>query len=304
MHVMSAGEHPLTVTFWGVRGSVPTPGTGTSKYGGNTACLSVTCGDTTVVLDAGTGIRPLGAHLMAARHDDPHHRPCYHLLLSHTHWDHIQGLPFFAPAYVAGTTLTIYGAAKRERFLSRILQGQMDENYFPVQMKMLAANVTIREIGKDVLQIGPLAIRTQPQVFHPGGTLRFRITCGDRSIVYATDVEIDQPEGAPDDVAAERAAADARYRDFVKGADLLIGDGQYSETEYASKQGWGHTSIPVLIRTAAESAVKRVAVFHHDPDHDDDQLDRFQATYAPDGRAAAGGPEVFWAREGLSVTLP
>ncbi len=300
---MNADAQPLTVTFWGTRGSIPTPGANTNRYGGNTACLSVACGDTTVILDAGTGIRALGATLMAARRDEPKPQTSYHLLLSHTHWDHIQGLPFFAPAYAAGTELTIYGAAKRERFLHRVLQGQMDENYFPVQMKMLAADVRIREIGRAALHIGPLTIRTEPQVFHPGGTLRFRIACGDRSVVYATDVELDRSEDATAADAAERDAANARYRTFIGGADLLIGDGQYSETEYAAKQGWGHTSIPVLIRTAAESGVKRVAVFHHDPDHDDDQLDRFQETYAPGGRAVGGGPEVFWAREGLSVTL-
>ncbi len=300
---MSADSKPVDVTFWGTRGSIATPGAGTEKYGGNTACVALTYGGTQLILDAGTGIRNLGAALMAARNGPDPHTPRYHLLLSHTHWDHIQGLPFFAPAYVPGTELTIYGIARRERFLQKILQGQMDENYFPVQMKTLSADVHIREIGPGALHIDDITIQVEPQRFHPGGTVRFRIECGGRRIVYATDVELNACDAAADGDTPAAARDRAAYAAFIEGADLLIGDGQYSETEYEAKAGWGHTSVPVLIRTAAAASVRRLAVFHHDPDHTDAMLDRFQETYAPGGRGPAGPESVFWAREGLTVRL-
>ncbi len=289
----------LLVTFWGTRGSISTPGASTEKYGGNTPCVSVRCGDTCVILDAGTGIRNLGIKLAPEARARP--GTTHHLLLSHTHWDHIQGFPFFEPAYIKGANLVVYGSPQRERFLEAILQGQMDVNYFPVEMKAMSANVKIRELSSDTITIGDVTITVQEQVCHPGGSVRYRIEAGGRRIVYATDVELDAIFAAPVETDETRALADD-YRAFIEGVDLLIGDGQYTPEEYQTKRDWGHTTIPTLLRVAHEQGVRALAVFHHDPDHSDSRLDRFALEY---GRpyTDATPMNVFWAREGMTVDV-
>jgi phosphoribosyl 1,2-cyclic phosphodiesterase len=288
-------------SFWGTRGSISTPGSSTEKYGGNTPCVSVHYGDSTIILDAGTGVRPLGLDLAERIRSGDAPSP-QHILLSHTHWDHIQGLPFFEPAYMPDTELIIYGSPQKESFLEAILRGQMDINYFPVEMKELAANVTIREVAGQRIEIGGIKIDIQEQVCHPGGSVRFRLEADGKRIVYATDVELnaffepETPSQQMDDLAAE-------YRDFVSGADLLIADGQYTEDEYARKQGWGHTSVPILLRVAHDQGVKQLAVFHHDPEHSDMLIDELWHRYAPAYRTAESPMNVFWAREGMTVEI-
>lgn len=288
----------IEVTFQGTRGSVPTPGEATRRFGGNTACTLVRCGETIVILDAGTGIRELGLQLAeeARTHGG---LPPLAILLSHTHWDHIQGLPFFQPAYMPEIDLTIYGSAKKGFFLEHILGGQMTEQYFPIPMGSMAANVAIKEIEPgNAVQIGELAITVEDQAVHPGGSMRFALSDGTRRLVYATDVELnklrDAAPGDPD--AAARLQA---YRRFIQSADLLIGDGQYLPDEYPAHVDWGHTSVDLLIELAREAAVKRLSVFHHDPNHSDDLLDRMEATYAPQGGEVA----VTWAREASTITF-
>jgi phosphoribosyl 1,2-cyclic phosphodiesterase len=294
------GKQKFLATFWGTRGSISTPGSSTEKYGGNTPCVSVHHGDNTIVLDAGTGIRPLGLEI-AAQLRDTGPVP-QHILLSHTHWDHIQGLPFFEPAYIPGSDLIIYGSPQKESFLEAILRGQMDVNYFPVEMKELAANLTIREVGDQTIEIGDVRIDIQEQVCHPGGSVRFRLETEGKRIVYATDVELNAIF-EPETPSAGMTALANEYREFIADADLLIADGQYTEEEYADKKGWGHTSIPLVLKIAHEQRVKQLAVFHHDPERSDMLIDELWHQYAPEYRGATPPMNVFWAREGMTVEI-
>lgn len=290
----------MSVTFWGTRGSISTPGGSTEKYGGNTPCVSVHYGESSIILDAGTGIRVLGIHLASQmKTEGPR---AQHILLSHTHWDHIQGLPFFQPAYMPGMDLIIYGSSQKERFLESILRGQMDINYFPVQMKELAANVSIREFEDRFITIGDINIEIQEQVLHPGGSIRFRIRAGGKTVIYSTDVELNAAF-EPEQPTAKTKKLAAEYRAFIQDADLLIADGQYSAEEYAGKKGWGHTSVPLLLRVAHEQNVRQLAVFHHDPEHSDVFFDTMSQQYAPAYLKASPPMQLFWAREGTTIEL-
>lgn len=290
----------VVVNFWGTRGSISTPGSSTEKYGGNTPCVSISYGTDSLILDAGTGIRVLGLHLASAFKDET--LRTQHIFLSHTHWDHIQGLPFFQPAYIPGTNLIIYGSPQKERFLESILQGQMDINYFPVQMKELAANVSIREFADRFITIGEIEVEIQEQVLHPGGSIRFRIRAGGKTVIYATDVELNAAF-EPDEPSAQMEKLADEYRAFIKNADLLIADGQYSGPEYAAKKGWGHTSVPLLLKIAHEQRVKQLAVFHHDPEHSDIFFDLMARQCEPVYQNASPPMHVFWAREGVPAEL-
>jgi len=289
------------VTFWGTRGSISTPGQATERYGGNTPCVSVHYKDTRIILDAGTGIRNAGLYFAeeAAKGKKPLD---LHLMLSHTHWDHIQGLPFFAPAYTSGARISIYGSPRKETFLESILRGQMDVNYFPVDMGAFAADLSIIEFADQTVRAGDMVVQWEEQECHPGGSVRYRITAGDSSVVYATDVEMDMIAGTPSK-DAENASAINAYCDFIEGADLLIADGQYTTEEYETKQGWGHTSVPVLLDVVRRRPVAQLAVFHHDPSHSDDDLDAMADNMAASCADLTPSMRVFWAREGMTIRL-
>ncbi len=291
----------FNVTFWGTRGSISTPGSSTEKYGGNTPCISIKHKDTELIFDAGTGIRNLGLHL--AHSVATTGRPLnLHLFLSHTHWDHIQGLPFFAPAYISGTNLSIYGSPKKERLLEGILKGQMDENYFPVNMDALAAKISVIEMPSTLMRTGSVTILWQEQIMHPGGSVRYKIMAGKKQIVYATDVELDKILGTKKNLSEHKHLVD-QYSKFIHGADLLIADGQYTSEEYPQKTGFGHTSIPILLEIAAREKVKNLAIFHHDPQHSDMFIDRLWAYYAPRMLAGKHEMNIFWAREGMTISV-
>ena len=286
-------EPRLQVTFWGTRGSISTPGRETSVYGGNTPCVLVSYGQDAIILDAGTGLRPLGLSLAANPRISEHH-----IFLSHTHWDHIQGIPFFQPAYLPHSRIHFYGSPQKERLLEQILTGQMTLSYFPVQMSDLPASIQISELVTDTISIGALQVHHEEQIYHPGGSLRFRISAGGRSVVYATDVEID---AAMDDTDPEsQAASNAQaYRTFIAGTDLLIADAQYTRAQYAAKKGWGHSSLETVIETARQCSVKQLALFHHDPDH----TDAYFAAQEASIQQNAPDLHTFFAREGTTLTL-
>lgn len=289
------------ITFWGTRGSISTPGSSTEKYGGNTPCVSIKHKNTEVILDAGTGIRNLGLQI-AQQIQKSSEKADLHLFLSHTHWDHIQGIPFFAPAYMKATKLKVYGSPKKESFLEAILQHQMDINYFPIEMNQLAADISITEISDEKLQVGPITVEWQEQVVHPGGSVRFRLSAGNKRIVYATDVELDKIFTNNGSNSTNQALA-REYSEFIRDVDLLIADGQYTDEEYPSKVGFGHTSIPVLIEVAHKQNVKQLAVFHHDPQHSDTMLDKLWKSYAPQYAVHATPMNLFWAREGMTIAI-
>lgn len=299
---MTALSPPIiNVTFWGTRGSISTPGRSTEKYGGNTPCVSIQCDGTQIVLDAGTGIRNLGLFL-EEQYRERDTIPSLHLFLTHTHWDHIQGLPFFQVAYIKGAEVSIYGSQTKERFLESILQRQMNMDFFPVGLWELAADVNIREIVGKEIRLDSVVVDWQEQVFHPGGSVRYRITAEKKRVVYATDVELDRIFN-PELENSESEAFLQQYIDFIQGVDLLIADGQYTEEEYREKVGWGHSSVPVILDLAIRAKVKQLAIFHHDPDHSDKTLDRLWR----ECRSKYGDSEppinIFWAREGMTVAV-
>jgi phosphoribosyl 1,2-cyclic phosphodiesterase len=298
---MTSKPDRILLTFWGTRGSIATPGRMTEKYGGNTACISLEFKDQMVILDAGTGIRNLGIEQMT-KGMDRNNPFTFHLFLSHTHWDHIQGLPFFLPAYVKDCRITIYGSPKKERFLESVLKDQMDQDYFPVSMSAFEADIRIEEITKDVIHLGPIDVFWEEQVCHPGGSVSYCFQIQGKKIVYATDVELDRMADAESEKGVEGDLYQA-YMDFIREADILIADGQFTAEEYAISQGWGHSSHPVLLDTAYRSRVKQVAVFHHDPRHSDQLLDQLWMENRSRYRKGKHKMKVFWAREGLTVSV-
>jgi len=294
-------EGKMVVTFWGTRGSISTPGRTTEKYGGNTPCVTIEDQDTRIILDAGTGIRNLGIELVREA-ESRKQLLGIHLFLSHTHWDHIQGLPFFQPAYLKDTKVTIYGSPKKESFLASVLKRQMDYEYFPVSMSALTADIRIQEMSEENIHLGPIMVDWEEQAFHPGGSVRYRFNAYGKKIVYATDVELDLIFGKDSRSKGKKAAA-RDYLQFVQGADLLIADGMFSEEEYPSRVGWGHPSIPAVIEAAAKAEVKQLAIFHHDPQHSDKSLDELWVKYRSRYLAVLHKMDLFWAREGLTLAV-
>ena len=276
----------MHIRFWGTRGSIPTPGPTTVRYGGNTACVEVRdSSGALLVLDAGTGLRELGIYLMAQNGSKPF---TIDLLLSHLHWDHIQGIPFFRPAYVPHSALRIFGP-KQSRGMKELLGLGTDDPFFPVDLDDLPAKLDIGEMhdGSDE-RIGPYRVRAT-SIFHPAPALAYRIEADGRSLVYATDTE-DPFSGKPNQVIS-----------LAEGADTLIHDAQYLTSDF--KATWGHSTIESAIDVAARAKVKRLVLFHHDPDRSDDALDHIGREAQRLGHERLAGLEVLVAREGLELQV-
>src|SRR5262245_31971399 len=294
----------MRVRFWGTRGSIATPGLRTIGYGGNTSCVEMRCGTDLLVFDAGTGIRELGAALAQEAHGEP---ITVHLFISHTHWDHIQGFPFFLPAYQPTTTIHVYGSPGQARSLERILRGQMDADYFPVALGDLSATIDVQEYRGGDFQIGDTHVAAM-YLNHPGMNLGYRVTHGDRSVVYATDNE---PYRYTLDHLARRAEAgrefggrlDEEFVRFVSGADLYIGEAQYTDEEYPAKIGWGHSSLSATVEVALKGQVKRLALFHHDPMHGDEVVTAMVEVAQRLIAAQLSPLECFAAREGQTLEI-
>jgi phosphoribosyl 1,2-cyclic phosphodiesterase len=294
----------MRVRFWGTRGSIATPGSRTLGYGGNTACVEIRCGSDLLVFDAGTGIRELGAALVQENHDRP---LTVHLFISHTHWDHIQGFPFFLPAYQPTTTIHVYGSPGQGRSLERILCGQMDGEYFPVPLGDLCATIDVQEFRGGEFRIGDAQI-TAMYLNHPGMNLGYRVSHGGRTVVYATDNE---PYRYTLEHLARRAEAgrefggrlDEEFVRFVAGADLYIGEAQYTDEEYPAKIGWGHSSLSATVEVALKAQVKRLALFHHDPMHDDAVVSAMVEAAQRQIAAQLSPLRCFAAREGQTLEI-
>ena len=291
----------ILITFWGTRGSIATPGRSTEKYGGNTSCVAIEFSDSMFIFDAGTGIRSLGVDIMKNRIPKGKEKYEISMFLSHTHWDHIQGMPFFQPAYHPGFKLNIYGGSTQDAMLERLLIGQMDSNYFPVPMSSLGSDMNVTEVTKEPMEIGGAKLSFE-DLHHPGGAVAFRIEKHGKSIVYATDNELNA-QFTEDGELIDGNEKGKAYMDLISGADLLIADGQYTSEEYAQKVGWGHTSIPALLNVAHKSGVKQTAVYHHDPMHTDNMLDELSAKYLHKFQDIEPRMDIFWAREGLTLAV-
>jgi phosphoribosyl 1,2-cyclic phosphodiesterase len=297
----------MKVRFWGTRGSIPSPGPRTVRYGGNCSCVEVrTPSGELFIIDAGTGIRELGLSLLAEQPITAH------ILLSHTHWDHISGFPFFPPAFSPGNTLTIYAARNIDKRLEDVMAGQMEYTYFPVTLSDLPSIITYRELLEETFTIGSATIATH-YLNHTSICMGYRIEDGGKSVAYVSDHEpyglalfgADPPadrigRGLQDGVVH---VGDRRLIEWVKGADLIIQDTQYTPDEYPRKIGWGHGSADYVTDVAIMAGAKRLALYHHDPLHDDDTLDEI-VDYCRARVAAAGASlEVFAAAEGQELVL-
>jgi len=256
---------------------------------------------TTIILDAGTGIRKLGLALQGAAQGAPLH---LHLILTHVHWDHIQGFPFFVPAFVPGNRLAIHGARPSEKSLEKVLRGQMDREYFPVSLGDLSAEIHFHELRHRAIRIGPFEI-SHTEMDHPGMSTGYRIAADGKVVVCATDTEL-YHEGTvdlPPEVASKRKERGEAVAALASEADLYIADSQYTREEYEQKVGWGHSCYEDAVMLALEANVKSLALFSHDPMHDDDQINR-KLAHAMQIVAEQGSTmDVIAAREGDEIAI-
>jgi ribonuclease BN (tRNA processing enzyme) len=299
-------QHPLRVRFWGVRGSYPTASTGTLGTGGNTSCVEITAGEHRLIFDAGTGIIPLGKELC----NGVSAPPVAYIFLSHTHIDHVMGLCFFEPLLTAKAKSFIFGPGATRGALTRSLQQLTHSHLFPVSLEELKGQKEIHSLtGNEVIRFksgrrrptvhpqgsaseetyGEVSVATHKSPAHPrNGVMLYRVSYSGKSVVYATDIE--QKEGGYPDIV-----------EFVRGADLLIHDAQYLEEEYFSRskprKGWGHSTLEMAIELAKKAEVKRLALFHHEPAHDDKTMERIQR------KAKRVLPSAMVAQEGKEITL-
>lgn len=305
----------MKVRFWGVRGSIPSPGPTTQKYGGNTACIEIRVGeeDRLIIVDAGSGIRTLGNYLMG--NDLPKGPISADIFLSHTHWDHIMGYPFFTPIYIPGTKLRVHGPVSFEDDpLEEVVGGQMKYRYFPVNMGELASDIEyIRLKETPNIDLGKGLNLTTKLLNHPITALGYRFNYGGKSVCTCYDTEpfrnlfITDPDDPGYDeamaVEGEEVAIEQNLavEQFFAGADLLIYDSQYTDHEYTTRVNWGHTTMEYAIAAANRAGVKRLAMFHHDPDRSDATLDELAQVYCQPGKY--GDTEVFFAREGMDIVI-
>jgi len=281
---VEASTSAMKVRFWGVRGGTPVPGPDTVRVGGNTPCVEVRTPDgDLIILDAGSGIRPLG---LALQREFPERMICS-LLISHTHWDHIQGFPFFAPARRRHNRIVIFGEKRVDEHLEQILAGQMRAAYLPFTLEDMHADLLIKEMRDgETLVIGNHTLVDVRSLEHPGGVFGFRITNRECVLTYATDVG-HGPDGL-----------DQRVVDLARSADLLIHDAQFSAKQKAKYWDWGHSSWEDAARVAIVAGVKRLALFHHDILATDDDLEEVER------QAQAVFPGAFVAREGIEIVIP
>ncbi len=272
------------VRFWGVRGSIPTPGLSTSNVGGNTSCVEVRCGDKLIILDAGSGIRELGNSLIK---DTPFEAT---ILFSHLHWDHIQGFPFFTPILVPGNKLNMFAEKKLNKTFESLMSGQMVYPHFPITLKDLTAQITFNEIEfGDVINLGDVVIRTSRNN-HPDSCIAFRIEYGGRALVYSTDTE-------------HYSCIDPVLLKASKDADCIIYDATYDNDEYSGangsipKTGWGHSTWQEGVKLVKAANIKRLVLFHHDPSHDDNKITQIEAD------AQKEFANTIAAREGMELFL-
>ena len=285
----------MRVRFFGTRGSIATPGPDTLRYGGNTSCIEVqSSAGTLVILDMGTGATVLGRELMAR--GEPSRG---HILISHTHWDHIQGIPFFAPLFVPGFEWDIYGPRGLHQGLRQTLAGQMQSTYFPVTLEQLGATIRYRELVEGRLRIGDIEV-TCRYLNHPALTLGYRLEADGAAFVYACDHEPHSHALATG--VGDFLGEDRRHAEFLAGADLVAHDAQYRASEYPQKIGWGHSTIEYAYAVARLAKVGQLALTHHDPMRDDTEIDALVDSLRPEGFRPAG-PHVFAAAEGHEVEL-
>lgn len=299
----------MKITFWGVRGSIPSPGPATVRYGGNTSCVALESGDTMCIFDCGTGIRELGIEMVSRK------KPVKcHILISHTHWDHITGFPFFTPLYIPGSEVHVYGPMHHEKTLEQIVTHQMEYSYFPVSTYQLAASLHFHDLKEETFEIDGLTVTTC-FLNHPVFMLGYRVTGEGKTVVYTGDNEpyydfIYTETGdtdvtqARDDVQKLVEDCNNRVVKFVKDADLLIADAQYTPEEYETHRGWGHSTVIDALDLAEKAHVGQLALFHHEPTRNDDGMDVVERRVKAEAKKRnLNGMKVFAAKEKMTVDL-
>lgn len=253
----------MKITFWGTRGTIPKPGKDTLRFGGNTPCVSVEMTkDRIFIFDAGTGIINLGNYLLSLKK-----RLKMNLFITHPHWDHIHGFPYFKILFLQGNELAVYGSSHGGITTREIISGQMDNISFPITIKEFASRIYFNDVTEGEYEIEGLAVKTI-SLNHPGVTLGYRLTNSNgKSIAYITDNEL-----VPDDIEPQDVFYRQRLVGFLRGADVLIHDASYFDDEYRARVRWGHSPVTEVLRLAEESEVKSLYLFHHEPDHDDDKV--------------------------------
>ncbi|MDC8759103.1 MBL fold metallo-hydrolase [Janthinobacterium fluminis] len=287
----------MKVKFWGVRGSIPSPGPRTARYGGNTTCIEVRTDDgTLIVLDAGTGIYALAQSL-------PPGQPVQaDIFITHSHWDHIHGLPFFTPLFVRGSRICLHGAHEQGsgNGIEHVLGVQLQNSYFPVSEAAMAARIDYRTLAVgEAIEVGGALVRNT-EMNHPVTDLGYRIDCGGHSVFFSGDHE-PHDERLPDAAAAQRQASLAT---LVRGVDALIMDCSYTREEYPAKRGWGHGSFDAAFALALDCGARRLYCTHHEPGRDDDELEAVFADVMARHAPLPAGMQAFLAYEGLEIAFP
>ena len=299
---------PPRIKLWGVRGSLPVPGPATIRYGGNTSCVEVRADGEIIVLDAGTGIRALG---LALEKELGPETIKLTLLITHTHWDHIQGLPFFPPAYKGKNLIRILGYEGARAGLGPILAGQMETPFFPVSLHELPSHLTIEELKDMEFQIGKVKVEAK-FANHPGICVGYRLFTSAGSIAYMPDNEPYEPlklqlaahDGIDRNEARDFAGAErAKMVEFLRDCEVAILDAQYTDEEYKAHLGWGHSSLSSVVLLALDANVKRLLLFHHDPSHDDDMIDLMVEQARELVRKSGKAMVIEGAREGAEILL-
>ncbi len=285
----------MHIRFWGTRGSIPSPGARTAKYGGNTSCVEIrTDSGTHIVLDCGSGARELGEHLLRSSASSLR----INMFIGHTHWDHIQGFPFFVPAFLPQTDLNIFAPRGFQHNLEESLAGQMQHSYFPVKLRELRSHIHFTELEEGFFRVEDVLIETQ-HLNHTAPTIAYRITCDGATVAYTTDHEPFWRAPGAD----LRHPGDQRHIAFLRGADLVVHDAQYTEEEYPNRLGWGHSTVEYATDVAIAAGVRRLALFHHDPTRDDAGVDRLQELARRRTLERESPLDVIAAAEGVSIEV-
>ncbi|SVC69444.1 uncharacterized protein METZ01_LOCUS322298 [marine metagenome] len=305
----------MKVRFWGVRGSTPSPGASTIRYGGDTTCIEMKVGTETIIFDAGSGIRPLGLKLMGEAQGEAIK---IHLFITHTHWDHIQGFPFFVPAFIPNNHIMIYGADHEAKTLPELFSGQMEREYFPIPIVAMGAELEFIPISEGTLEIGDIEVSSM-FVNHPSMAFAYRVNYNGHSVVFGGDHEpynnmlsyskiAYQVDGKQLDIEENGKEKFSKLLDkklalFCQDADLLIFDTAYTLDLYPQREGWGHSYPEYAVQIANMSGIKRLALTHHDPTDTDDKVDAKVEHTRQFIKASKLDIECFAAQAGLELNI-
>ena len=288
-----------TLKFWGVRGSIPTPGPETIRYGGNTSCSELRHNGKLFILDAGSGLRVLGNELLKSGIP-----VTASIFISHMHWDHIQGIPFFTPAFIPNNKFTFYGSEPAGKDLFTIIADQMDPTYFPIEMKEMGSTMNFKSLFEGKYKIEGIEVETI-YVNHPGNALGYKFHLNNKTLVYISDNEpfpkIDENDKSNQIMLGEDS--NQKLINFISNVDVLVHDAQYTQDEYEKKVTWGHSPVEYTVDIAMKAGVKKLVLFHHDPLHNDDMIDHMLNLARNHAQNNGSSMEILAASEGLTIEI-